>query len=391
MLWPADMEWKADEQLMFRWAGAVGVIEPWPSQGMASGVRISNPPLSVWIFVPLVRMAGDPVALAQIVQVVNVLALLGFAFLGTLAAVPEPMRRSWFAGLALQAVNPLAVTLSRKIWAQCLLPAFALAIFSGHAFRTSRAGAFVWGLCGMLAGQVHMSGFFLQAVLTIWTWLAERPLGDSQRARWPFWFAGSLIAALPAMPWVASVARTGGSGLSRDWTATREPRQLFLWLVDSLGLDTLYLYQPEWRWFLAEPRIGGAPTYLMAAAHLAILGVALYCLGRWLVRIRPAVIPSREWGDVWLWIYAAGFGMTALLMLAGVRARTHYAIVLFPLPFVWLAWLLLTHGGRRVYQAVFMFQLLISIAVLWQIHRDGGVPWGAYGTSYRGQMQRAAP
>jgi hypothetical protein len=103
------------------------------------------------------------------------------------------------------------------------------------------------------------------------------------------------------------------------------------------------------------------------------------------------VIPSREWGDVWLWIYAAGFGMTALLMLAGVRARTHYAIVLFPLPFVWLAWLLLTHGGRRVYQAVFMFQLLISIAVLWQIHRDGGVPWGAYGTSYRGQMQRAAP
>ena len=238
MAWPADMEWKADEQLMFRWASAVGVTEPWPTQGMQSGVRIPNPPLSVWVFVPLARAAGDPVMLAQIVQVVNVLALFGFAFLGTLPAIPESMRRAWFAGIALQAVNPLAVTLSRKVWAQCLLPAFALAIFSGHAFRRSRTGAFVWGLSGMLAGQVHMSGFFLCAVLAIWTWLSERRLDDRRlRARWMFWFAGSLIAAIPLLPWMTSVMQPG-SGPARDWTATREPRQLFLWLVDSLGLDT---------------------------------------------------------------------------------------------------------------------------------------------------------
>ena len=43
LIWPADMEWKRDEQLMFTWASAVGVTEPWPTQGMESGVRLRNP------------------------------------------------------------------------------------------------------------------------------------------------------------------------------------------------------------------------------------------------------------------------------------------------------------------------------------------------------------
>ena len=74
--------------------------------------------------------------------------------------------------------------------------------------------------------------------------------------------------------------------------------------------------------------------------------------------------------------------------VTGVKARTHYAIVLDPLPFVWLAWLLTTHGGRRLYQTVFVLQLLISITVLWQVHRDGGVAKGAYGASYREQARQ---
>ena len=387
LVWPADMEWKADEQRMFTWASAVGVTEPWPSLGMESGVRLPNPPLSVWIFVPLARAAGDPIALVQIVQAINVLALLGFVVFGRLL-LSDAARRLWFAGLALQAVNPLAVTLSRKIWAQSLLPAFALAVFSGHAFRRLRVGAFLWGVCGMLAGQVHMSGFVLQAALAIWTWFAERRLaGGQRRTQWPYWVAGSLVAAIPLWPWLARVMQAGGS-FSRDWTATREPRALLLWLADGLGVNTAYLYTPEWIWFLGEPRLAGTPTYGMAAVHLILAGVALSCLGRWLVTIRPSLVPSLGHGDLWLWIHAAAFGVTALLMLAGVRARTHYVIVLYPLPFVWLAWLISTYGGRRVYQTVLVLQLLISVAVLWQVHRDGGVITGAYGASYRAQMRQ---
>ena len=77
--------------------------------------------------------------------------------------------------------------------------------------------------------------------------------------------------------------------------------------------------------------------------------------------------------------------MTALLMLAGVRARTHYLVIAYPLPFVWLAWLLLTHGSTRLYRTTLALQLAITIALMLQVHRDGGVANGAYGPSYRAQ------
>ena len=105
VIWPADMEWKADEQRMFTWASTIGITEPWPPIGMASGVAVPNPGLSVWLFVPLARATRDPVALAQVVQVVNVIALVGFVLLGASRVIDESARRSWFAGLALMSVD----------------------------------------------------------------------------------------------------------------------------------------------------------------------------------------------------------------------------------------------------------------------------------------------
>ena len=385
MLWPADMEWKADEQWMFARASTIGISEPWPPVGMPSGVAVPNPGLSVWIFVPLARAAGDPVRLAQFVQLINVLALVGLALLGVSRALPEASRHVWFAGLALMSVNPLAVVLARKIWAQSLLPLFAAATFAAHASRFSFVGAFTWGLAGTLAGQVHMSGFFLQAALALWTWLSE-PSATSPRTRWSGWFSGSVVGAIPLFPWALHLLRSD-SQFSRDWIATLIPRAPFTWLVDSLGVNTPYVYRPETHLFLAEPRVGGVPTYGMAVAHAALAAIALYCLARWARTMRPRVVPAREDGHVWLWIHAAAFGLTTLLMIAGVRARTHYLVIAYPLPFVWLAWLLLTHGGIRLYRAALALQLAITITLVLQVHRDGGVANGAYGRSYRAQIQ----
>ena len=153
LLWPADMEWKADEQRMFAWASDIGVTEPWPTVGMASGVALPNPGLSVWAFVPLARVSGDPVALAQLVQLVNVVALLGFVAIGASRLIAGPARQLWFAGLALMAVNPIAVVLARKIWAQSLLPIVTVATLAAHASRRSWAGAFFWGVAGALSGH----------------------------------------------------------------------------------------------------------------------------------------------------------------------------------------------------------------------------------------------
>jgi hypothetical protein len=82
--------------------------------------------------------------------------------------------------------------------------------------------------------------------------------------------------------------------------------------------------------------------------------------------------------------------MTMLLMVAGVRARSHYLLIAYPVPFVWLAWLLLTHGGVRLYRIVLALQLAITVTLIVQVHRDGGVANGAYGASYRAQQQHNA-
>jgi hypothetical protein len=368
---------------------------------MASGVALPNPGLSVWLFVPLARVAGNPVALAQAVQIVNVAALLGFVLLGASRLITGPARQFWFAGLALMSVNPIAVVLARKIWAQSLLPAFTVVTLAAHASRSTLAGAFLWGLAGALAGQVHMSGFFLQGALVLFTAasttsVASAFLGHrssqseggrrkSAGTRWGAWLAGSIVGAIPLVPWALDLLRAE-SPFSRDWIATLVPRALYTWLIDSLGVNTPYIYRPESVWFLGEPRIGGIPTYGMAVAHAVLIVIAAYCLARWVKTLRrPRVLTAADEDDVWIWIHAAAFGMTALLMLAGVRARTHYLVVAYPLPFVWLAWLLLTHGGARLYRTVLALQLAITVTLMLQVHRDGGVANGAYGPSYRAQ------
>ena len=119
---------------------------------------------------------------------------------------------------------------------------------------------------------------------------------------------------------------------------------------------------------------------------------------------------------------AAVFGLTMLLMIAGIRARTHYLVIAYPLPFVWLAWLLLTYGGVRLYRAALALQLAITIrpadanetAEAWRVAMtldgpsvllfsrqdlpvldrsaaQGGVANGAYGLSYRAQADQAIP
>jgi hypothetical protein len=77
----------------------------------------------------------------------------------------------------------------------------------------------------------------------------------------------------------------------------------------------------------------------------------LYCLGAMGESIRrPRLFAAREDGNLWLWIHAAAFGMTRAAD-AGRRPRPHaLSGDRYPLPFVWLAWLLLTHGSTRLYR-----------------------------------------
>src|SRR3989338_2808702 len=152
-----DIEYKADEQWTFE--HAVAHNQPWQWVGMPSSAGLPNPGASVWVFIGLNRLlsADSPVLLARSVQFLNSLALLGWLFF-IFKAVARSERTVWLLGLAMAAVNPLHVVLQRKIWAQSTFPLFVLGTIWGWWYRDRKWGAFVWGLVGLLIGQIHISG-----------------------------------------------------------------------------------------------------------------------------------------------------------------------------------------------------------------------------------------
>jgi 4-amino-4-deoxy-L-arabinose transferase-like glycosyltransferase len=380
-----DIEYKADEQTMFRVTQDAGRTEPWPALGMVSGAALRNPPLSLWAPTALARATGatDPVALAQRIACLNILAL-ALVFALALRAVPAAERESWLWAGALAAVSPIAVLFSRKIWAQSLLPFFCALFLWAWFRRQTRVGALCWGLLGALVGQIHMSGFFYAAGVAGWTFARERTRG----ARWSYWLAGSALGTVPLLPWIGYVLSPRPPGNGFSFVELIRLRFWAHWFDDALGLQLNYSLgsAEHWQW-MRYPLLGDTATYGVAVCSifLVIAGTrALYfgvcALGDWL----KSRDPSRS-GLIIAGVFA---GMGILLSLTGLSIHRHYLIIAFPLPWVWLA-LLLQRGrnARRWLGLVVAAQFFLTVSFLIYIHQNGGAKTGDYGTVYRLQSQ----
>src|SRR5580658_4871515 len=123
LIYPLDIEWKADEQWSFFHAKAMLATGVWPPQGMPSSVGPPNPGLSLWVFTGLMALFGvrSPPDLAHAVSALNIAALVLFAAFA-LTQPGKGRREPWLWALALWAVNPAAVMLERKIWPPSVLP-----------------------------------------------------------------------------------------------------------------------------------------------------------------------------------------------------------------------------------------------------------------------------
>jgi hypothetical protein len=382
VVWPADMEWKYDEQTLFWIARSIAQTGAWPELGMESGVGTPNPALSVWLFGAIAHAAKTPLGMVAWVQLANVATLIAW-WAWVTRVVPAERRRPWLWGLALMAVSPLPIVFSRKIWAQCLLPPFTLLALAGHARRDRIAGAFLWGLSGALIGQVHMSGFFFAAGLLAWSVWSDR----GRDTRWLSWLLGTVLGAAPLIPWLIALL-AGSAGPSLAW----RPNLKFYsqWLGIAFGID---LKHPLGEVFGTElvrlPIIGGVPTYGVAALHAFLIGTGLFALARW-VRARgtkkrgtASMDSESPRSEARYYVKAALIAIGGLFTLAGFATQAHYLIVLFPLPFVWMA--LAFANERRLLAAIVIAQLLISATFLGFIHRRGGAPEAEYGATYRVQ------
>lgn len=384
LIWAADMEWKADEIWMYDTAQAISQgRQPWPWIGMANSAGLPNPGLSVWVFAALAPLAKTPLALVRWVQGLNILAIW-LAFAWAHWQLPEGRGRGiWLNGIALTAVSPLAILFSRKIWAQDLLPIWALLFWLGHWYRHRRWGAGGWGAIGALIGQVHMSGFFLAAAVWGWTLYSHGRSRTLGQVRWFSWLGGTLLGLLPLLPWLGYLV-SATAPTSRTWVALLVPKFFLHWFAGSLGVNLGYaLGRHFWTDFLPWPLVGHQPTYLVAIAHALLLSLGLWRLGAW-ARSQPrpiATLVAPGLTPLGFYLRAAGLGTGLLFALVGLPTPVHYLIVAFPWPFIWLASLFSDQGwGWRV---ILGSQVLLSIAFLLLIHQTGGFGDSDYGLVYR--------
>jgi hypothetical protein len=380
--WPDEIEFKHDERFMFERSQHVGVDEPWSWLGMPSGVGLRNAGLSIWIFVALARVlhVTTPSGLAMSVAALSIVALALF-FVLAMRVVAEPERERWLWTIALAAVNPISIAMERKIWAQSVLPVF-VALFWLAWWRRDRVwGAFVWGLVGALVGQVHMSGVFFAAGVFAWEalsgWRARR-LGSTW---WGAWFAGSIVGALPMIPWALYLATAASDHTNHfDIGEIFTPRIWYFGATDAVGLGLhANLGAKSFVEFLRAPWIGDVPTYGVALLHVVVavvaVGLVILALRRAWRAPKSIFIADDATGNA---LRAVWIGYGVVLTLSGALLYRHYLAVAFPFESLLVASVALGGRGRKLLPVLWAGHVAVTIAFLVFIHAHHGA-LGDYG------------
>lgn len=402
-----DMEYKEDEEYNFTQSQAQAA---WSWVGMPSGVFIPNPGMSVWVFKILAWLARatEPTQLAHAVQLFALVGICAIVPFAIRALRPGEDRTPWFWAMALALVNPFAVFYQRKLWPEPILPVFSMLMLAGWWRRDRWLGAFAWGLVGAWLGQIHMSGFFFAASFLLCTALFASRQIPRARVRWGAWLTGSVLGALPLIPWAGYwFEHPIHESISRGWGEMIQAKFWVFWATDPLGLhlgNPLGILRGPTGWdqisdFVRYPLVGGHATYLNLAAHaIAALAAAAILLpggvaaakrmtGR-LAETRPGRSELRLALIAGIW----GFGL--LLTASSVMIRRYYLMVSFPLEFVWLAELALTSArprfARTCLATLWGAELFISACFVGYVHVNQGSPTGDYGDAYHVVMDQRA-
>lgn len=365
------MEFKFDEATACRLAlhvlgyGEPGVGHFFPTAGLTSSVGIPNPPLFVYLVAIPLAIVRSPLAVTVMIAAANVVAiwlvyLLGKRFLSPFVGA---------AAAALLTLSPWGIVFSRKIWAQDLLPLaatlFALQLHSLVVKRRPRAGFWLVVITA-LATQLHFSAWILAvvaaaALIQARTWVSWRWTG-----------LGLLLAAASYAPFLALHAEQlthigHGSHGSHPTIAARFETCIRL-MTDILGGGNL-------RFLVGQPSaIGGALSSVLAVA--AVIGLV--------AAARRGPQANRQLGRLLLLWYVLPL---ALLTILPVRPYIHYFIVLLPVAYIGVAYLIELAAHRPTVRtvlvgAVLCSFLIVDVQLFRTVSRLGGAP-GDYGVAYR--------
>jgi hypothetical protein len=368
------MEFKGDEAVACRLAlHVLGYSEPgvgrfFPTAGLVSSIGIPNPPLFVYLVaIPLV-IVPSPIAAAIFIAAANVVAVWLTFIVGT-------RYFSRFVGLAaaaMLAVSPWSIVFSRKIWAQDLLPVcttlFALQVHSLLVKRRPRAG-FLLIVIAAAASQLHFSGWILFGVAAVAIFIARRWIS------WRWVGGGVAVAVISYLPFIIFNA----ASIIRSATVHHSPHA-------SPSILTRFEHCVG---FMLDLTGGGGMASLLgrsfslATLMSLVLGVAAILGLAAIARRRSA--DARRLGFVLVVWYL--LPLVALTVLP-VHPYIHYFIVLLPLPFLGVAYLLELASRRRTVVrfgallAIVGCLVVVDVRAFRTVVRDGGAP-GDYGIAYK--------
>lgn len=390
---PTDIEFKYDEAFMFHQSQTRLPASHWPAVGMTSGGGPRNPGLSIWVFIWIARIfsAHNPVELAQAVETLNVLALLGVSLLAVFYFKGKE-QKLWLWAACLVAVNPLAILLERKIWAQSVLPFFCFLFLWAWFSRKKNWGAFFWGFLGACLGQIHMSGFFYAAGFAAWTALAEK----KSPQKWQFWFLGSALGAFLLIPWIIYMIQQGSHSGDPSILRLFALKFWIFWIADPFALSLSYSLGNAFETYLKYPILFETPTYLVAIAHVIIL--AIFCVvifygfsslvKNWKEKNYVKNLFFKFESDTELAIKAGMIGFGVFLTLSLAKIHRHYLLVSYPLEWLWLSGLIFKHCKKptKWLATLFVCHLFLSICFLTYVHEHHGALDGDYGLTYQYQL-----
>ncbi len=187
-----------------------------PLVGQETSVLFANPPLTGYLYVPVLALWRSPVAVYLLVIGVNTLAVC-LVYRTARALLGEA--RAWIAA-GLMAVNPWAIEYSRATWVQGLVPFFAcltaywlFPALAGKAKRPAR------DLVAALVALTLLTQTYLPAFVAV-VQVAALLLIFRKRVPWRAALAGGLI--------FAAALALYGAGLLANWERTQAKLDVFL-------------------------------------------------------------------------------------------------------------------------------------------------------------------
>lgn len=196
---PGVVEYKYDEARLSQLALDLAQGRHFPLLGMQSSVGFPNAPFNVYILAIPYFFTNSPVVATQFIGLLNVLSV-GLTYV-VLRRFTRPLPA--LIATLLFATNPWAVHFSRKIWAQNMLPLFALLIvYTGfEGFLRDQRWAYLAHLPLLaITGQIHY-GAFVMIPASLY-FILQRRLSRSL-------LASAVVALILFVPYVFGLVQVG--------------------------------------------------------------------------------------------------------------------------------------------------------------------------------------